>query len=242
MSLPAGLVVPALEALVARSGAVERPGAGGGPFLRLTTVGGGEPAGAVRVFGSHQVPRIVYVNIDVPDRDMDSHMFYAFAPADSAVPHFTLDAVATRGILAFHVDLVPRVDLATHVDYMDRVFAALSPTHEMVGQNGAFSPAVVSARGRALMSPWMLALRSTEDGWADVEQPCHSYLDHWLSLAAQGLDEDVMDTVADTDLADRDARLRRSLFGLDIDPAWDHVAAVVGADPVAELRATLLGH
>ncbi len=154
MSLPASLVVPALEELVTRTGAVETLGADGGPFLTLRTVDGGEPAGRVRVFSSERVPRIVYSNLDLAGRGMDTHMFYAFTAAGSAVPHFTLDAVATRGILAFHVDLVPRVDLATHVEYMDAVYLPLDELHREVTANEALTPASVPSRGRALMSPW----------------------------------------------------------------------------------------
>jgi hypothetical protein len=241
VSLPAGLVVPALEELVRRTAATEVRAPDGGPFLTLRTVDDGSPAGRVRVFTSEAVPRIVYSNLDVPSRGMDTHMFYAFTAPGSAVPHFTLDAVATRGILAFHVDLVPRVDLATHVDYMDAVYGPLDALHKDVAANEELTAASIPSRGRALMSPWMLANRTSEQAWPAVAEPCIAYLEHWLGLVANGVGDDVLASLADTDLVARDALLRRSLFGLDIDPAWDHVASVVGAEPVAALRNALLG-
>ena len=74
-----------------------------------------------------------------------------------------------------------------------------------------------------------------------VVGPSNAYLEHWLGLVENGISVGLAASVSDTDLVARDALLRRSLFGLDIDPAWDHVASVVGAEPVTTLRAALLG-
>ncbi len=35
------------------------------------------------------------------------------------MPHFTLDSVLGQGSYAFHLDLIPRVELATHLTYVD---------------------------------------------------------------------------------------------------------------------------
>jgi hypothetical protein len=239
MSAPADLVLPVLDRLVAALGAVETPGADGGPFLSLTTLDDGSPAGRVRVFAAPQVPRIVYSSIDVPG--METHLVYAFAPADSAVPHLTLDAVATRGIHAFHVDLVPRVDLATHRAYLVDAFAPLDAPHRQVDADPTYVPAAVPPQGRALMSPWMLACRTDEAGLAACAPTVDAYVVHWLGLVADGLGAEAAAEVSGEDLAARDAALRQNLFGLDVDPAWDHVAGVVGAAPVSTLRAQLLG-
>jgi hypothetical protein len=240
-SVPASLVVTALDEIVRRVGATEVTGAGGGPFRSLEAVDGSGPAGRVRVWTSEAVPRIVYTNLDLPAHDMDSHMFYAFAPADSGVPHFTLDAVSARGIYAFHADLMPRVDLATHLPYMDAVFTPLDETQRAVEADAAFKPAVVPSRGRAMMSPWMLANRLDETDFPSASPPSHFYLDYWLGLVERGLSSEVVASLADVDLAERDAALRHNLFGQDIDPAWDMAAKIVGADAVSTIRAQLIG-
>ena len=69
------------------------------------------------------------------------------SPPGSAVPHFTLDAVAARGIFAFHADLMQRVDLSTHVEYMDAVYAPLDATKREVDEGEVFLAAVLAARG-----------------------------------------------------------------------------------------------
>jgi len=242
VSLPATLVVPALEQIVARVGAVEVTGPDGGPFRSLTTVADGAPAGQVRVFTAQALPRIVYTNLAIPAHDLDSHMFYAFAPVESAVPHFTLDAVATRGIHAFHVDLVPRVELATHMDYMVEVFAPLDATQHLAEADEGFLPAVVPLRGRAMMSPWMLANRLSEADFPRTQPPSAFYLDHWLDLVDSGLSAAVVTSVGDVDLPARDAVLRHNLFGLDVDPAWDMAAKLVGDEPIKALRGAMQGN
>ena len=92
-----------------------------------------------------------------------------------------------------------------------------------------------------MMSPWMLANRLEEADFPAARAPSHTYLEHWLTLVESGLPADVVATLADTDLAERDALLRRSLFGRDIDPAWDMAAAMVGAEPIAAMRAAMQG-
>ena len=241
MSLPATLVVPALDSIVVRVGAVEIHGPDGGPYRSLRSVDDGAPAGQVRVWTSEAVPRIVYANLDLQSHAMDSHVFYAFAPAASGVPHFTLDAVAARGIHAFHADLIPRVDLSTHLAYMDAVFASLDATQGAVDADAAFKPAVVPPRGRAMMSPWMLANRLDEAGFPSATVPSLVYLEHWLALVEKGLPADVVASLADVDLVERDAVLRRNLFGQDIDPAWDMAARMVGDEPIKALRAAMKG-
>jgi len=241
-SVPAALVVPALTTIVDRVGGVEVLGPDGGPYRTLRTVEGDRPGGVVRVWRSEAVPRIVYVNLDVRARDLDSHMFYAFAPAGSAVPHLTLDAVAAHGMHAFHADLMQRVDLATHVAYLDAVYAPLDAVRaEVDADPETFLPATVPTRGRAMMSPWMLANRLTAETFERAVAPSHAYLEHWLTLVADGLSDDVVASLADTDLAARDALARQALFGADIDPAWDMAAALVGAEPITALRRAMIG-
>lgn len=239
--LAGSLVVPPLDLIVERVGALETPGADGGPFLTLTSVVDGSSAGLVRVWTSELLPRIVYTNLSAPAFGLDSHMFYAFAPADSAVPHFTLDAASTRGIHAFHADLMPRAELATHVEYMDAVFGPLDDTQLEVEADEAFLPAVVPSRGRTMMSPWMLANRLAEEDVPRAKAPSDAYLEHWLGLVVDGVAAEVVATLADVDLAARDAVLRQNLFGADVDPSWDMAAKLVGQEPVTALRRAMIG-
>ena len=48
----------------------------------------GGPVGNMRIWEGDAVRKMVYIGITVPMIQLDSHMVFAFTPADSAVPHF----------------------------------------------------------------------------------------------------------------------------------------------------------
>jgi len=100
------------------------------------------PVGSQRVFHGDGVGKLVYIGMTVGPIMLDSHMLFAFTPAGSAVPHFTLDSVRSGNpetgevFHAFHLDLVPRVDLMTDLDHIDTVFAPLTEAYEATQPRG----------------------------------------------------------------------------------------------------------
>ena len=115
------LCMRTVEQVVERSKLTEVMGADGGAFAILTNERTGGEVGELRIWqGDGVIRKAVYAGIwaHVPGViTLDSHMVFVFTDTDSGVPHFTLDSVE-RGDLdthAFHLDLIPRVDLATHL-------------------------------------------------------------------------------------------------------------------------------
>ena len=54
-------------------------------------------------------------------------MIFAFSPLKSSIPHFTLDAITMgEGSNAFHLDLIPRVDMGAHLKYMDYMYGPIT--------------------------------------------------------------------------------------------------------------------
>ena len=51
------------------------------------------------------------------------------------------------------------------------------------------SPAHLSPRQYAIMSPWMLAKRATAEAFAAIDDLVDAYLDHWLGLVHGGIPE-----------------------------------------------------
>ena len=76
--------------------------------------------GEARVFRGERIAKAVYVGLVGAAIGLDSHMVFAFSPAGSAGPalHAGL-GVRPAGTYAFHLDLIPRVDLGTHLVYLD---------------------------------------------------------------------------------------------------------------------------
>ena len=242
-SLPGRLWESTLNRIVERFALVEITGEGGGPWLPLASHApfyqGG--VGQMRVFRGDPLFQVVTSNIVVPPIQLDSHMLFAFAPSASAVPHFTLDAVQAGDHYAFHLDLIPRVDLGAQLAYMDRCFGPLTEAHERGEAMEGLSKAHLSPRQHAIMSPWMLAKRATRDAFGRIDGLVEDYLGHWFRLLDDGVPDDVLDGIEQTALVDRDRRNKAIIFNPEVDKVWDQITPLVGRDAaekqIAMLRA-----
>lgn len=243
-SLPRGLCHRTWERIVAERGLVEVAGEDGGPFRTLRSPMTPAPVGEVRVFTASSddepVAKLVYVGLAVEMIGLDSHMVFAFTRDDSPVPHFTLDSVQGQGSYAFHLDLIPRADLGTHLAYLDWAHDPLTATYEEVEQRPGLSPAAIGPRQRSVMSPWMLVHRAKADAFVAIEDAVTAYLDHWAGLLDAPVPEDVRTDLADTDLAARDARNRGLIFNPDVDKVWAQVARLLGDEAAEDVRVQLL--
>lgn len=240
-SLPAGLCHRTLDSVVTGAGLTEVPGADGGPYAVLRSAMGPDPVGEVRVFsGTGQVVKAVYVGLVVPMIGLDSHMVFAFTAGDSVVPHFTLDSVQGQGSFAFHLDLIPRAELGTHLTYLDWSHDPLSEVFEEVRERPGLTRAAIGPRQCAVMSPWMLAQRADEQAFAGIEDAVEAYLAHWFALVGSEVPAQVLADVADTDLAARDLRNRSILFHPGVDKVWAQVARLVGDETAEQIRGLLL--
>ena len=242
MSLTEQLCVTTLEDIVARTSLTEVTDGDGGPVLTLHSEPfGPDPVGKMRIFtGDGVVAKAVYVSLAVQQIGLDSHMTFAFTRTDSAIPHFTLDSVFGQGTYAFHLDLIPRAELGTHVAYMDAVYDALTPTYDEVRDWEGLTRTNLSPRQIAMMSTWMLVNRATEEAFAQMPGPVGRYRDHWYTLVDKGLPDDIVASLADTDLAARDDEHRRQLFSPDVDHVWSQVEQLVGHDDMEKIRVELL--
>lgn len=241
MTLPEELCVTTLEDIVSRTGITEVHGEDGGPLRWLSSPMSPDPVGKVRVFtGDGAVAKAVYVALAVPAIGLDSHMTFAFTPETSAVPHFTLDSVMGQGSYAFHLDLIPRAEIGTHVPYMDAAYGGLTETFEAVREWEGLSATNLTPRQNAMMSAWMLARRATEEAFRAMSGPVGAYRDHWYALLEKGLPDEVLTSLSDTDLAARDAEHRRQLFSPEVDPVWHQVTRLVGEEQMEFMRRQLM--
>ncbi|WP_144121190.1 hypothetical protein [Catellatospora sichuanensis] len=236
MSLPADLCERTLQRLLARHPDLVAQET---PLAELTSPMSPAPVGSVRIFRGEAVAKVVYVGLVVPMIHLDSHMIFAFTPEDSAVPHFTLDSVYGGSYHAFHLDLIPRADLAAHLPYLDAAFHPLTPVFEAASAAEGLSPAAVGPRQRAIMSPWMLVNRATEEAFAGIDEHVNAYADHWSTLVEKGV---AVDGLTGADLAARDAAVRANIFSRDVDPVWAQVSRLLGDETTDAIRAELVAN
>ncbi len=238
-SLPATLAAHVRHRIVSTLGLVEVHGDAGGALVPLVGLAGpvaGAPVGGLRVFTGPQLLQLVTIELAVPAFGLDSHMVFAFTRPDSAVPHYTLDAVFAGGGYAFHLDLIPRVDLGAHLAYIDQVFEPLTERFEAARGTPGWTPAKIGPRQHALMSPWMLVQRTDEAGFGALGPVANGYLDHWLALVQAGVPAAGLDGVDRAGLAQRDQRSKDAIFDPAVDAVWAQVARLVGEPVAARMR------
>ncbi|WP_370614839.1 hypothetical protein [Mumia sp. Pv 4-285] len=244
VSLPSGLCHRTWERIVAERGLLEVNGDDGGSFRTLTSPMTPAPVGEVRVFvaadDAEPVAKLVYVGLAVEMIGLDSHMVFAFTRDGLPIPHFTLDSVQGQGSYAFHLDLIPRADLGTHLTYLDWAHDPLTETYEEVETWSGLTKAAIGPRQNAVMSPWMLVHRADADAFVSIETAVTTYLEHWFGLLDSPVPEAVLADVADTDLPARDARNRANIFSPDVDKVWAQVARLIGDDAAEDVRVQLL--
>ncbi len=240
MSLSRDMVFESLDILVAELGLSEVK-IGGRDYLPLQSEKIPDFTGTVRLFkGQGHIQKLVYNTLVLPSRNMETHMIFCFGAADSAVPHFTIDSIDMGDSMAFHLDMSPRVELGTHVEYMKRVYYPLTETFAKHNELEGLTPARLSPQQYALMSPWMLAKRATRAAFTTIkDEAVPHYRNQYLKLAKEGIDPAF---TADTDLAQHDKVYRAALFSAEIDPVWPHVNHMAGERDGERLRRIMASH
>lgn len=238
-SLPKQLHERTLKTLVGRLALSEVKGEGGGPWLTLVSHApmAKGAVGEVRVFKGKAITQLVSTTIVVPAIGLDSHMLFAFTDTEGGVPHFTLDSVRNGATYAFHLDLIPRLDLAVELAYMDEAFAPLSAVFKSHRELPGLTPAQLDPRQYAVMSPWMIVSRADEAAFKSTFATVEAYLTHWFALLENGVK--ALGATTPAQRAARDAAHRGILFNPDVDKVWKQITPLIGADAVARLLALL---
>lgn len=242
MTLAGDLSARTLDRLLERFELQESTGTDGGAYLPLPGPMPGA-GGVCRVWTSPgPIERVVYVGIAFPPAQLDSHMIFAFGRQTNDIPHFTLDSIAAPGMFAYHLDLIPRVDLGANLAWMDAVYGELTDDYRAASKMDGLSEAELSPRQHALMSPWMLASRADEAAFTAMGPYVESYFDRWAKLVENGVPADAATDLDAATLAARDQAHRDALFNADVDPVWHQIEPIIGAPACQRIMEVLRGH
>lgn len=240
------LSLKVLAKLIKELGLEELHGEDGGDYMVAKAPGGpfaGDVVCKLRVFNGPGVSKVVYNQLILDKMGLDAHMVFAFSPLSSAVPHFTLDSIKHPRPVphAFHIDLIPRVDLGTELGYMDETYGPITAAREafMKAHGAGLEEADLSLKQFAVMSPWMMASQASVESFVGLEEPVMAYLEHWLKLVREGYSAEVKASLAGVDTAVRDAKHRKLLFDPIIDPVWNQVDRMVGKETSGRIQEIL---
>lgn len=234
------LSIDKLEQIAARTAVTELHGEDGGPFRRVISAIDGSECGESRVFvGDGVVSKVVYHAITNEQIGLDSHMIFAFTAEDSAIPHWTFDSVVAGGIYAFHLDLIPRLDLGANLGYMDGTYGLVTPAFEAGSEHPGLSAAAIGPRQRAVMSPWMLAYRVAEEQYPGIDVYVQGYLDAWFDMVEGNAPAEVLKAGDPEILAARDRANRGMIFNRDVDAVWDQITPLIGMEQSELMRLDL---
>lgn len=209
----------------------------GGAYMTLRSEMMPEPVGSARVFAG--AATLVYVGMTVPMIHLDSHMMFAFTGASSPVPHFTIDSVKHPDGYAFHLDLIPRVDLGANLAYMDHCYGPLTEPRATALALDGLTPADLAPRQWALMSEWMLANHCDEATFQQVAPTVDAYRERWFALMSDGVPDDLLDDADRLALASRDQRNRAAIFNPAVDRVWAQVDRLLGEEQSESVRTLL---
>ena len=210
------------------------------PYRTLVSPMSPAPVGQVRLFSGGPVHKMVYIGLTVEQIGLDSHMIFAFTAPDSPTPHFTLDAVLAGPHFAFHLDMIPRVDLGANLAYLNELFQPLTGIFDSAKDIEGLTPAHLSPRQYAIMSPWMLAYRATEEAFAQIDKHVEQYLAHWFNVVETKLSVSTFEGLDNRNFSQRDQRNRAAIFNPTVDPVWAQIDRLLGEAVSEELRALLI--
>ncbi len=215
---------------------IEHEGGARGPWLSMTGRGG--TRGHVRCYTARGIDKIVFLTLE-DDEQVDAAMLLAFGAKGSALPHLMLDAARVGRDYAVFVDLVPRVDLALHPHYVQRIYAPFNEVLGSLRKRPRLKPSPVPATLLPFVSPWMAGFRCRDDTLAQLSELIAPFVTTWLGLYGAALPAV---RLSPTELSERDALHRAALFSSAADPVWDVLGTLMGAVNAGRVISLLQTH
>ncbi len=195
---------------------------GRGPWLSMTGQGGTQ--GHVHVHAGVGIDKIVFLTLEDGDA-LEAAMLLAFGPPATALPHLLVDVARVGRDYGVFVDLVPRVDLAIHAQYLHRIYAPFTDVLDGFARHAGLRMSPVPCSLRPFVSPWMAGFRCKAPVVHQLFELLAPYVSTWLALHGHELPPVRLESA---DLTGRDMLLRAGLFSSAADPVWDVLGTVVG--------------
>jgi Red chlorophyll catabolite reductase (RCC reductase) len=154
------------------------------------------------------------------------------------VPHLAFE-FGTPGDLLFYMDYIPRVDLSSNLEYLDRYYEPMNKTFWNFQDDSRFQPfASKSTYVRQVVSPTSLCFTSpvTDDTLDFVSNTADEIMERWLRWVEEA------EPVPEKErafLSQRDLIVRRAVA--ERDPGNERASAILGSELAHKIFCALCG-
>ncbi|MBE7513601.1 MAG: red chlorophyll catabolite reductase [Anaerolineales bacterium] len=196
------------------------------PYTSLT----GEAKGFLSGFSGNEIDWLIHSYIGNPKASFTNMHLTAWLGAQTRVPHWGM-ALGTSPDIFLYMDFVPRADLVSDLDYLDRYYEPLNARYLDFQKDPNFSPFVSKSlymRQSQSATSLCFLCKPRAENVAKIRTTAHAMLDQWIAYvdAAPPVPEDERAA-----LARRDLHVRRAIA--ERDPA-NPMGEILFGKPLAE--------
>ncbi len=194
--------------------------------------------GSLKAYSGEEIDWFIHSFIGSPESSFTNmHITISLGP-QYLVPNFGF-ALGTVPDLFMYMDYIPRVDLVSNIDYVDRYYSEVNEEYLDLQADDRFNPFISrDLFTRVAMTPTAVGYTAKQDSEVldKVERIAHSRLDRWLKW----VDEAEKTPVEIREqLSARDERVRRNICVRD--PANNLADKLFGKANAEEMVTTLWG-
>jgi hypothetical protein len=199
----------------------------------------GAVTGSLTTASCNEIDWLVYSWLSNPAMGFNTMRLTVWLSSHIRVPHLAFE-FGTVPDLFFYMDYIPRVDLWTDLDYMERYYEAVQPTYLELRTNPNLSLFVSKALYiRLFQSPAHLCYTcpATTDSLTSIRATADAMLERWLGWV------EVAEPVTEGDrpaLAACDLQMRR--ISAERDPGNQIAAQILGSELASQLVQALWGN
>ena len=194
--------------------------------------------GSLKTYTGPEVDWYVHSYIGSPESTFSNmHITLSLGP-QSLVPHFTF-ALGTVPDLFIYMDYMPRVDLVSNADYLDRYYTEVNEEFLDLQSDERFNPFISrNLYIRVSMTPTaaIYTAKAEDDVLDKVTNIAMSRLDRWLGWVDAA---EQTEPAARAAIAERDDLVRRTIC--ERDPANNLGEKLFGKEAASAMVATLSG-
>ncbi len=194
--------------------------------------------GSLNTFHGPEIEWLVDSWMGNPASGFTNMHFNTWLRADTRVPHLAI-VLGTIPDVFFYFDFVPRTDLTTDVDYLDRYYEWLNAKFIAFHEDPAMKPFISRSNYmRQAISPSGLCFTCSRDprNVALLRATAHALMDQWIAWVKAG---DPVLAKEEAGLAARDQRVRRAIA--ERDPANSLAERLLGKTEMETLVKLLWG-